>query len=541
MSKSKAIWFGSEINSNVRLLPHLGLLWSKTFTLLGLEFDNALLNMEKNIADKLKTIEKLLNSWLYRNLTPFGKVAVIKSLALSKLSHLALVCPFDASIEKKMTKMMFEFIWNKKPDKIKRDFAYLPLGMGGLNAPNIHDFWKSLKFSWFRRLFVSENIWIQILIENLGAGSDLRDIMHGGPEMIKKMALSIQNAFWKETLKAFADIQTSIQFNKAEKVLEFNIFGNYHFKSGNQLLKKEDFISIWNKKIYQAEAFVQKRDQGFHILARHEFNNKYSLNIDFLSYHRIDVSIRSALRETAGVQQEDISEGGPHQPILRSLAFKHIKGCADFYRSIRHKKVLNIGTQSAELKWADSLRSVYDIRTWNKIWVMHLQTEFTNKNKWLQLQILRRVLPTNKIVNKFMPEIAKNCAYCGEYDETIEHLFWECAIVKQFWAHIYSFIEPIVGPKVCTKKNILFGDTEMMGNSLTNIFIMMGKTFIWQRKFSLKTLYPECFLSFAKNVVSDVILKLITLNKFEPITVEWSNAITQLQIDLEFVKGQRFQ
>ena len=70
---------------------------------------------------------------------------------------------------------------------------------------------------------------------------------------------------------------------------------------------------------------------------------------------------------------------------------------------------------------------------------------------------------------------------------------------------------------------------------------MMSKNFIWQRKFSAKTLYVEHFFSYARLFLSDVILKLITLNKFEPISAEWSNTVTQLQIDLEYVKAQRFQ
>ena len=37
-------------------------------------------------------------------------------------------------------------------------------------------------------------------------------------------------------------------------------------------------------------------------------------------------------------------------------------------------------------------------------------------------------------------------------EHPVEHLFWECAIVQQFWTQIYSFIERIVGPKVCLKK-----------------------------------------------------------------------------------------
>ena len=65
------------------------------------------------------------------------------------------------------------------------------------------------------------------------------------------MASTIKNPFWKETLAAIAEIQISIQFNKSEKILEFNIFGNYLFKVGNRLIQKGEFIYIWNKKLYQ--------------------------------------------------------------------------------------------------------------------------------------------------------------------------------------------------------------------------------------------------------------------------------------------------
>ena len=49
--------------------------------------------MESNFTTKLAEIEKILGGWFYRFLTPYGKIVVIKTLALSKLSHLALVVP----------------------------------------------------------------------------------------------------------------------------------------------------------------------------------------------------------------------------------------------------------------------------------------------------------------------------------------------------------------------------------------------------------------------------------------------------------------
>ena len=60
--------------------------------------------MDQNYFDKINDIEKLLNSWLYRHMSPYGRIVVIKALALSKLSHIALVVPNLAKITCKSLK-----------------------------------------------------------------------------------------------------------------------------------------------------------------------------------------------------------------------------------------------------------------------------------------------------------------------------------------------------------------------------------------------------------------------------------------------------
>ena len=49
-SKTKAVWFGSRYGSNEILCPDLGLKWVQKFTLLDIEFDGALNDMQKNDA-----------------------------------------------------------------------------------------------------------------------------------------------------------------------------------------------------------------------------------------------------------------------------------------------------------------------------------------------------------------------------------------------------------------------------------------------------------------------------------------------------------
>ena len=93
VSKTKAIWFGLGCDFTHKLCSDIPLVWDSEFKLLGIEFDNKLEKMERNYSSKVHEIEKLLNCWLYRRLSPYGKLVVIKTLALSKLSHTALVIP----------------------------------------------------------------------------------------------------------------------------------------------------------------------------------------------------------------------------------------------------------------------------------------------------------------------------------------------------------------------------------------------------------------------------------------------------------------
>ena len=100
--------------------------------MLGIHFDNKLETMDNNFEGKLTEIEKTLNSWLYRHLTPFGKICIIKSLALSKLSHLALVIPsLSGQRLKVLNTMFFKFLWDNKPDKICRKDVIKPVKNGG--------------------------------------------------------------------------------------------------------------------------------------------------------------------------------------------------------------------------------------------------------------------------------------------------------------------------------------------------------------------------------------------------------------------------
>ena len=121
--KTQVIWFGSRKNSDVTLCNEHKLSWVKgQFKILGITFSLNLQEMVKiNYDGKIREIKSLLISWSKRVLTPYGKITVIKSLALAKLSHLFLMLPNpDNKTIKELEKLFFNYLWNGT-DRIKRD------------------------------------------------------------------------------------------------------------------------------------------------------------------------------------------------------------------------------------------------------------------------------------------------------------------------------------------------------------------------------------------------------------------------------------
>ena len=70
-----------------------------------------------NYSQALGRAKWTLNSWEFRCLTPFGKITVI----LSKFTHLFSTLPGSEGILNDINKMLFNYLCDRKPDKIKEN------------------------------------------------------------------------------------------------------------------------------------------------------------------------------------------------------------------------------------------------------------------------------------------------------------------------------------------------------------------------------------------------------------------------------------
>ena len=131
-----------------------------TFKILGILFFTNVNNIVRiNYEGKLLATKKVMSMWKNRNITPLGKIIVIKTLVLSKIVHLLINLPdppeqFIIELEKEL----YSFLWNGNKSKIKKSVVYKQYCDGGLRMLNIRTFVSSMKSNWMKRL-MDESLW----------------------------------------------------------------------------------------------------------------------------------------------------------------------------------------------------------------------------------------------------------------------------------------------------------------------------------------------------------------------------------------------
>ena len=135
-----------------------------------------------------------------RNLTPFGKVTLIKAIFISKIVHILTALPNPSEETVLTLQLIFNnFSWNEKHNNIRKDVAYRPLDKGGLGMLDVKKFIQALKTTWIRRIKNSKSLWKELLHKECKKKNDT----------IYKIGSSIKtitnncNCFWKDVFDSY--------------------------------------------------------------------------------------------------------------------------------------------------------------------------------------------------------------------------------------------------------------------------------------------------------------------------------------------------
>ena len=457
--KTQLVWVGKKRGSKEKLNTNKIFNWdTQEFKLLGIHFSSNLANIPNlNYEKAIVEVESILKVWQKRLLTPFGKATILKTLVLPKFTHLFLSLPNPSGdFIKKFNSLIYNFIWNNKPEKISRNQLNMEYHQGGIKMIEINSFIKALKLTWIRKLYMTpESPWAHLTSFIVGS---LDKIILFGPQWSETVAKRIDNPFWRDVLLSWKELLHLLPLNST-------LHGSLWFTP----ISNNTTVSIYIPKLYQ-KGILSPLDLicNGKLMSQNEIQKSYNVKLNFLDYHRISILLNSY------ISRDMVVPSNLTKPYLHSnvkILMKSAKGSQDFRKLLTSN--IKSHNSSHLQHWTNCLNFEFDQLTWQTINNLCFKTIKDNNLSWFQYRLIYRILGTQSYLYKVKISENSNCNLCSQYDETIQHLFVLCQKVQSFWNNIKIWLE---------KKLNLYFDTNP-------IKILFGDIFSYQKYHPINLIY----------------------------------------------------
>jgi len=480
--KSELLALGS-LRDDLPNIDHIDLKFTThPVRLLGVYFHANLDNMfDLNFAPKLKKLKEILRIWSTRDLTPIGKITIVKSLALSQLIFLfsVLTNPPDQFI-KEVNSVIFNFIWSGKPDKISRNTIIGKYEQGGLKMIHVPSVINGLKIAWVKRLLDDNGgSWKCFYKHHLSQlGGDL--IWECNIKPTDKCILSIKNVFIRDVVHAWC---SSIYYDPSLMKFKHQILWN---NSAIIINKKSVFKQAWyNNGIKYLSDIL---DDNGKFLTWQLLRERYHLKCNFLEYYSLLYAIPNNWKRCVQGEEDDVDFQTPQDEMLIKI-MKTEKVC----RMISDNCISKIfKSPISEEKWSAFFNDV-DIN-WHAIYQIPLSSSRSTHLRYFQYRVIHRIIGTNNDLFKFGYVNSNLCTFCNIHVETIQHLFWECTTVARFWDSVRTHI--LRDDVNITMKNVILGSVDI-DTEKYNFLFLHGKKYIYDMRCNQS---PVLFQNFVRKL-----------------------------------------
>ena len=466
MEKTEGMWLGKQKNN---IIEPLGILWPKTpIKALGIFHSYNEKACEKaNFDDKIDQLIKQLHWWKARMLSLTGKVLIVKALGISKFALISSLLHVPEDRIKKINTIIFNFIWNGKTDKVKRKIIIQKHEYGGIRMVDFKNYVNASKCKWIQRYLSGPSASWKVSFEHFCNKENLGLFLRSKFE-IKELPRTLPR-YYMDSLTAWNHLR-----NKSNHGMEF-IWYNKQFKINNK--------TVYSSRLFQAGLWISQ-DLYFNrvVIPFDVWLKRGAMPKDFLTWRGL---VQQTTRPN-GIKKEFVINSGF---IQINTSFKKV----DYMSQSEFQQCFNEddykGLKPKEFKAKIKHESIHGIISeieWKHYFTLARSLSVNNFVKDLQYKLLYRFLGTNRLLYKMNKIASPNCSFCKMEQESIEHLFYECAIVKMFWRQVFAKCNQCInrGIMVSDLKIVMFGlyknETLTEAESAAfNLVILLGKSFIW--------------------------------------------------------------
>jgi exonuclease III len=497
MDKTEAMWLGRDRAS---IEKPIKIKWPKEpIKALGIYLSYNELDAERaNFDNKIEKLKRQLHWWKARDLSLLGRVLIVKTIALSKFTHLASIIVIPQKVIKEVNSLIYEFVWQGKRDKIKRDILVQDYDNGGLKMIDFDMVIKAAKVNWIKEYLDphvnatwKNNMDLFCQAKNLNILLQSNFCQKELPCTVPKYYMDSIN-FWREM---------KFEEKNDEQLVNHFIWYNKNVKLENK--------TIFNKRLFTCGMwYATDLYMNGNLIPFQTWLARGAQYMDYLTWRGIVASIpdewkRLIVQNHVQILYQDKKCGILYDNTfipVNKIAQKDIK---NWQRWHRKQTVLK-----AKEKYNEKF-TVISQETWQNVYTLAKDIIMDNKIIEMQYKILHRIIGTNKMLYRIGKIASPVCRNCEMYVETIEHIFYECLEVKNFWLNLTTLWNRSLDRDIeINCKNILLG--YKIDNAeeyiIDNIFILYAKKYIYKCKMDEKQPNVHSFKQYMKSCMNIILL-----------------------------------
>lgn len=452
---------------------------------------------------------KILRSvWSRRDLSIYGRINIVKTLALSKLVFISSVMETPKNFATEVNKIVFDFIWKQKPAKIKKTTLIKKKSDGGLGMKDFVLFDKALKLTWVKRLCSdSDAPWKYIPKSSLSTV--------GGTELFQcnydYNLLDLNDhlpEFYKQIIHHWQKIVSTTPHSKTE-ILSQTIWNNKFIT----IDKKMVYLPHWQQAgINQISDLYDEHENCF--LPFLSLRNKYTLNCNFLQYHGLISAIPQSWKKLLHVNSGDSTTPSP--PICTitcKMLYDKLLTLENLPPPTSERKLLSYGIAKENL---------------NKVYLLPFKATKEVKLAIFQHKIIHNILATNSILYKMKKIASPACPFCLSDSQNIRHLFISCPQASSFWDKFQSWYSTLSNESLLlSEQEVLFGIIRPCAYRLAlNHLIMLGKYFLYINALNNMAFVFSDFISLVQDKMEIERYIAATLNGEREFQQKWKFFLT---------------
>ena len=466
IAKCEGLWLGAA-DKNVQTFSGIHFV-NEPIKCLGIYIGGCTKKRENlNWEKKLEKFDKLLERWKERKLTMFGKVVIIKSLAIAQLVFNFNLLPVSCDIVKRINKSIYSFMWNSK-DRIRRNVLINKQDKGGIDMVDIDCKVNAIKAAWMSRIVTNPNAkWVSFFkyfLHHLDLKLEFLTYLQFRNIKLFPIIKCLPQ-FYLDMLTSFSQIKgaTSGKLTDSE-FLKSMIWGNEAFQQKGKCLFIRNLIK--SGFIFVKDLFDEHGNFFTENAICNKLESKKNWMIEYLSVKKCIMSQAKNhdCNSSYYINKSKMCTNFYLQYDNRYHDIKDLNSKFYYHVLVRKKSVRNY----TEKCWQKHFNIDIYASEWGQIYSYKVWQFPIKKIAEFNYKLIHKLIYGKYEISRWKKEVVPFCDHCGETDN-MEHRIYGCIEVKSIWNRLGSLMHVNIAWKHVVLGFLIDGQCGTFRNTVVSI------------------------------------------------------------------------